>query len=102
MIGALGMATCPVPPRLGALSRGLRRPLYMMPPLVLVSLVIFEVLFPSWDVSRSIGLSDLLVAIALVTYLAAQYRLFSLGTAALPLDMRPLPVRAPGQAPEPA
>lgn len=108
LAGALGLATFLVPPDLnilgGAVSaKALRRPLYLMPILVLLSIVVFEFLFgyPSGRLATPLQLMDLLAATGLLAYLSAQYRLFSLGSAVVPADPRPRLDNPAGDEPEP-
>src|SRR5262245_62996151 len=45
LAGAAGLATYLIPPNWGAISRTFRKPLYWMPVLVLLSILLFEILF---------------------------------------------------------
>jgi len=104
LMGALGLAAYLVPPNWGIVSRTLRRPLYLMPILVVGTILVFEILnpFPPWRQSRGLfEINDLLLCPAMLAYLAGQYRLFSLGSAAVPPDPRPRPDRLAGDTPDP-
>jgi hypothetical protein len=93
--GALGLATFLVPARFGILQK----PLYFAPIFVLLTLTVFLGL--SYSYSRSsVQLLDLMAAPALLAYLAAQYRLFALRGAAVPVDPRPRLDRPDGDLPE--
>ena len=94
LVGAAGLATFLVPPGV----RFLRKPMYVAPILVLMLVVVFASLFDTLATS-SVGL-DLLAATALLAYLGAQYRLFGLGAAAVPVDSRPRLDRPDGDLPE--
>lgn len=94
-IGALGLATFLIPARFGIL----RKPFYFAPVFLLLSLTIFLGL--SYSYSRaSVQLLDLLAVPALLAYLGAQYRLFTLRGAAVPVDSRPRLDRPDGDLPE--
>jgi hypothetical protein len=94
-IGALGLATFLVPTRLGIL----RQPLYFAPIGMLLTLAVLLGLVYSYS-SYSVELTDLLAAPALLAYLSAQYRLFALRGAAVPIDTRPRLDRPDGDLPE--
>src|SRR5262245_41937349 len=100
LLGALGVAAYLVPTNSGALSRGFRRPVYLMPVLAVVSILVLEVLF-GFDIwgrrgNGAFDLNDILLCPAALAYLAGQYRLFSLGSSAAPPDVRPRPDRLAG------
>lgn len=95
-IGALGLATFLIPARFGVL----RKPLYFAPVFVLLSLAVFLGISYS-SLETSVQLMDLLAAPALLAYLGAQYRLFALCGAAVPVDPRPRLDRPNGDLPEP-
>jgi hypothetical protein len=101
-LGSLGMITYAIPPRLTQRWKSLKRPNYGLPLLVLLSVAASIYLLPtsSHGNARTIDIEDALLAGSLLTYLAAQYRLFSLGTAAFPPDSRPTPKAQSGEAPE--
>jgi hypothetical protein len=104
LLGALGLAAYLVPPNWGVLSRRLRRPLYLMPLLVVGSIMVLELLFgfTMWRQQRGLfEINDLLLCAAVLAYLSGQYRLFSLGSAAVPPDARPRPDRLAGDEPDP-
>lgn len=104
LLGALGMAGYLIPPNWGTLSQTLRRPLTAMPVFVLLSILVFEVFlgYLPWRYDTGLfRLDDLLIGTALLAYMASQYRLFSLGYAAVPPDPRPRPDRASGDEPDP-
>lgn len=94
-IGALGLATFLMPAKFGIL----RKPLYFTPVFVLLSLAVFLGISYSYSHS-SVQLMDLLAAPALLAYLGAQYRLFALRGAAVPVDTRPRLDRPGGDPPE--
>jgi hypothetical protein len=102
VLGALGMANYAIPPRLTRMMRQFKRPNYPMPLLVLGSVVALIYLVPtsSRGNAQSIDMGDILLAGSLLTYLSAQYRLFSLGSAAFPPDSRPTPRAETGDEPE--
>ncbi len=102
LLGGLGMATYAIPPRLTRLWKALKRPNYRMPLFVILSIVALIFVFPTSSRGNALtfDIEDLLLAASLLTYLASQYRMFSLGTAAFPPDMRPTPRAETGDAPE--
>jgi hypothetical protein len=95
LIGALGLATFLVPRRLGVL----RKPVYFAPIAMLLVTALFLSMSSSFS-RRSVQLMDVLAAPALLAYLGAQYRLFTLGWSAVPVDARPRLSSPDGDAPE--
>src|SRR4051812_19381623 len=63
LAGAAGVARFLVPPNWGAVSRALRKPLYWMPVLVLLSILLFEIMFgyPPLDTDRRFDVNELLL-----------------------------------------
>jgi hypothetical protein len=102
VLGAMGMAGYAIPPNMGRMTRALRRPSQMMPLLVLGAVVVLTVLFEtsSRGNAESFDMDDALMAAGVLTYLASQYRLFSLGSAAFPPDSRPRTGGEAGDEPE--
>jgi hypothetical protein len=102
IIGAMGVIPSLLPPetRGGRIVR--RIPVHLMPPLVLMSVAIVEILFGYSLINghEYFAVSDLLTAVGLLMYLAGQYRLFGLSAEAVPRDLRPRPDRNEGDEPE--
>jgi hypothetical protein len=95
LIGVLGLATFLVPRRLGSL----RKPVYFAPVVMLLVTALFLAMSSSFS-RRSVQVMDVLAAPALLAYLGSQYRLFTLGWSAVPVDVRPRLSGPGGDAPE--
>jgi len=101
LVGVAGMAPYLLPPRWKHLARP--RWAIWMPFLMLLLLFLIEMLFGYgyWPHTYNFDLTDLMLATGLLTYLAAQFRLFSLAGNLTPVDRRPRPDTLAGDEPEP-
>jgi hypothetical protein len=94
LMGLVGLAPNLVPvnwTRAGDLGK--RVPSLVMPPLMLLIVVIFELFFgySRWGAADFLLLSDLLVAAGMLAYFLGQYRLYGLRSQAVPPDTRVRP-----------
>src|SRR5207237_2941079 len=95
LAGAGGLAVFLLPPTWhGLRAAKLQRASRSLPILVLTALVVLELLrYWPWPVMTLFETSDLLMAAGLVTYFAAQYRIFGLRVNVVPTDLRTSPDR---------
>src|SRR5262249_16707532 len=101
LVGVAGMAPYLLPQRWKHLARP--RWAIWMPFLMLILLFLIEMLFGYgyWPHTYNFDLTDLMLATGLLTYLAAQFRLFSLAGNLTPVDRRPPPDTPPAAHPPP-
>jgi hypothetical protein len=101
LVGLAGMSPYLLPPRWRHLA-GQRWTLWM-PFLLLVLLFVIEMLFGYgfWPHTYNFEIADLMLAMGLLIYLIAQFRLYSLAGSLLPVDRRPRPETLLGDKPEP-
>jgi hypothetical protein len=101
LVGLAGMAPYLLPPRWKHLA-GPRWTIWM-PFLLLVMLFFIEMLFGFgfWPHTYNFEMADLMLAAGLLTYLIAQFRLYSLAGSLMPVDRRHRPDTIAGDQPEP-
>jgi hypothetical protein len=101
LVGLAGMAPYLLPPRWKRLA-GPRWSIWM-PFLLLVLLFFIEALFGYGYAPylHNFEMADLMLATGLLTYLVAQFRLYSLAASLMPVDRRPRPETLLGDEPEP-
>src|SRR5262245_65110213 len=99
LFGALGLLPALAPSGTAVARVARKFPAHLMPPLVVFSLVIAALAY-SWDGRGVLVFSDLLTCVGLLAYLAGQYRLLGLRSAAVPTDPRPRSGKAPFDEPE--
>ena len=103
LMGAIGLGSFLLPARFSWLQPGrMQMAGRSLPILVLLVVIVFYVLFGiSWMGETSLfDGTDLLIAAGVITYVAAQYRLFGLGTNVVPTDTRFRLDRQGGDPPE--
>jgi hypothetical protein len=101
LVGLAGMAPYLLPPRWKRLA-GPRWTIWM--PFLLLALLFFsEALFGFgfWPFTNNFEMTDLMLATGLLTYLFAQFRLYSLAGSLMPVDRRARPDTIAGDEPEP-
>lgn len=102
LLGALGLAPSLFPPGWRGVRVLRKLPLPVLPLFLVIALVPMEIVFSPGRIQQSdfFRLSDLLLAIGLLGYLMAQYRLIGMRAGLVPVDERPRADRLGGDDPE--
>jgi hypothetical protein len=100
VLGGLGLLPALAPPdtAVGRLAR--KFPAHAMPPLVVFTLVLVAMGYPTWFGRGLLEFTDILLGVGLLAYLAGQYRVLGLRHQAVPADPRPRAGRFPTDGPE--